>query len=225
MLIAIDGPAGSGKSSTARAVAERLGGLYLDTGAMYRAVTLHFLQTGTPATEEAAPEALDSLDVSFERKGSGYGVTLGGEDVSEAIRSDEVTANASAVAALAPVRKGMTDEQRKIGRHAAEAGVDVVVDGRDIGTVVFPDAGLKVFMVATPEERARRRLAEYEAAGRDTSFESVLADIKARDEKDASRALAPLKPADDAIHLDTTGLSFDAQVEKILAWIEMRRGA
>ena len=193
MLVAIDGPAGAGKSTVARAVADALGFTYLDTGAMYRCVALARLRD-----PDADPAAL-AIEV-------GEAVTLDGEDVTAAIREPQVTENASRVAADPAVRAAMVDRQRAL----IGAG-DWVAEGRDIGTVVAPDAELKVFLDADPRERARRRAAQ---AGRDVA--EVLAEQEERDARDRGRATSPLDSAPDAIHLDTTGLTLPEVVDRIV---------
>jgi cytidylate kinase len=196
MLIAIDGPAGAGKSTVARAVARALGWTYLDSGAMYRAAALAALRGGPP------PERIEL----------GERVLSDGEDVTEAIRTPEVTARASEVAADPAVRERLVAMQREL-----IAGGDWVAEGRDIGTVVAPDAEVKVFLTASPEERARRR-AEQE--GRPVA--DVLAEQRERDSRDASREHSPLRAADDALALDTTGLSIDEVVERIADMVPVR---
>jgi len=192
MLIAIDGPAGAGKSTVARAVADALGFTYLDSGAMYRCVALAELRGASDP--KAGAIGLDGR------------VTLNGEDVTEAIRAPEVSARASQVAARPEVREALVAKQREL-----IAAGDYVAEGRDIGTVVAPDAGLKVFLTASPEERARRRAAEL---GVDAT--QVLADQAQRDERDQSREHSPLQAAADAIEVDTTGLTVDEVVQRIV---------
>ena len=221
MIVAIDGPAGSGKSTTARAVARRLGYLYLDTGAMYRAVALAFLQHEAAATPEAAARLLPDVRVDLRHEAGHLRVLLNGEDVSEVIRRPEVGAMASAVSALAAVREKMTAEQRRLG-HALADSPGVVLDGRDIGTVVFPEAAVKIFMLADPAVRARRRQAELDARGTPQPFETVLAEMQQRDAQDSRRALAPLRQAADAIELDTTERSFEEQVQFVVERVRER---
>jgi cytidylate kinase len=216
VIITIDGPAGSGKTSTARAVADRLGFLYLDTGAMYRAVALAFARGEHEATLEAARDVVAGLelDVRHDPDG-GMRVWLNGEEVTQAIRAPEVGERASRVSALPPVRHKLVAEQRRLGRARAEERGGVVLDGRDTGTVVFPDAALKVFMTADPEERARRRQAQQAERGHEQPLEDILDEIRERDERDMTRAVGPLRKADDAIVLDTTERDFDEQVRFI----------
>ena len=228
MIVALDGPAGSGKSTTARRVADRLGWLYLDTGAMYRAVGVAFRDRGLPFTDAAARTLLPALDVRLSPPTGASApdrtlVALDGADVTDRIRTAQAAEDASRASALGPVREAMVALQRRVA-HETDAG-GVVAEGRDVGTVVFPDADVKFFLVADLDARARRRVADFGAAreggaGSDdaaTAFERVRAEIEARDQRDASRALAPLRPAPDARRLDTTALSVDEQVEEVLA--------
>lgn len=219
VIVAIDGPAGSGKSTTARRVADRLGWLYLDTGAMYRAVGLAFRDRGLPFTDDAAAALVPALDVALAPDPDGVRVVLDGADVTGRIRTPAAAADASRVSALPAVRQALVALQRR----AAEAydGDGVVVEGRDIGTVVFPDAEVKFFLVADLDARAQRRAADLVAlaAARGEApppLQSVRDEIAARDARDAGRDVAPLVPAPDAIHLDTTHLDVDAQTEVVL---------
>jgi cytidylate kinase len=209
-LIAIDGPSGVGKSTTARRVAERLGWQYLDTGAMYRAAALALLRAGISLEDRPSLERLlAGLDLSQE----GERMYLAGEDVSEAIRSQEVTRLVTPVSADARVREVLVDQQRHIGSRGRW-----VVDGRDIGTVVFTQACCKIFLTASPEARARRRSLELLAKGQSPIFEDVLADLQRRDQADSTRAVAPLRKAADAVELDSSDLSLDQVVD----WIVQR---
>jgi cytidylate kinase len=208
-LIAIDGPSGVGKSTTARRVAERLGWQYLDTGAMYRAAALALLRTGISLTDRPA---LERLLAGLDLKQEGGRMYLAGEDVSEAIRNQEVTRLVTPVSADARVREILVDQQRHIG-----ASGRWVVDGRDIGTVVFTQACCKVFLTASPEARARRRFLELLGKGHSPVFEDVLADLQRRDEADSTRAVAPLRKAEDAVELDSSDLDLDQVVDWILA--------
>ena len=208
-LIAIDGPSGVGKSTTARRVAARLGWQYLDTGAMYRAAALAIHRAGITLEDRPALERLlTSLDLAQE----GGRMFLAGEDISEAIRSQDVTRRVTSVSADARVREVLVDQQRRIG-----ASGRWVVDGRDIGTVVFPQACCKVFLTASPEARARRRFLELQAKGQAPVFEDVLADLQRRDKADTTRAVAPLRKAEDAVELDSSGMSLDQVVDGIVA--------
>lgn len=209
--IAIDGPAGSGKSTTARLVAARLGYLYIDSGAMYRAVTLKAIREGIPTDDaERVAELARKIHIDFKQDDSRTIVLLDGEDVSDAIRLPEVNYQINPVAANPQVRKILVEKQKNLGKSGG-----VVMDGRDIGTVVFPDAELKVFMKASAEERAKRRHRELLERGEQISLADVLEEIRIRDQADTTRAHGPLKKAPDAIEIDTTHLTIAQQVEKI----------
>lgn len=223
MIIAIDGPAGSGKSTTARAVARRLGYLYLDTGAMYRAVALAFIRQSAERTSDVARRVLPDVRIDLSHDESGLRVLLNGADVSEAIRRPDVSAASSEVATLEPVRTKLVEEQRRIARGYEQDGGGVVIDGRDIGTVVFPEADVKFFMTASEEVRAGRRFEELVDKVDDVSYEKVLADIRRRDEQDASRALAPLRKADDAVEIDTSKLNVEDQIEVVIQVVKERQ--
>jgi len=214
-LIAIDGPSGVGKSTTARRVAQRLGWQYLDTGAMYRAAALAVHRAGLSLDDKAALERLLSgLDLA-QAEGRMF---MAGEDVSEAIRSQEVTRQVTPVSANARVREVLVEQQRRIG-----ASGGWVVDGRDIGTVVFTGACCKVFLTASPEARARRRFLELQAKGQTPVFEEVLDDLQRRDQADSTRAVAPLCKAADAVELDSSDLSLDQVVDRIVALHQAHR--
>ena len=208
-VIALDGPAGSGKSTVARALARRLSATHVDTGAMYRALALKLLNRQAALDEASASELLGNTDI-FVGDGS---VLLDGEEVSHLIRTESVTSASSRVAELQPVRSWMVDRQRAI----VDAAPGAVVEGRDIGTVVLPDADLKIYLDATPGERARRRALE---SGADPG--KTATDIERRDERDLRRTYSPLKPAPDAVVLDTTGLSVEQVVERILEILSAR---
>ncbi|PSQ51126.1 MAG: (d)CMP kinase [Bacteroidetes bacterium QH_10_64_37] len=212
MIVTIDGPAGSGKSTTARRVAAHLDYVYLDTGAMYRAAALGFLRAGAPASPEGADQVLPTLDVDVTYRADAMHVFLGEEEVTDQIRTAEVGAVVSDISTLVSVREYMVEEQRRIGHEQAGEHGGVVLDGRDTGTVVFPEAPVKIFMVADIEERARRRLQEYEAAAEDISFEKVRSEIEERDRQDRTRDIAPLRRAEDALVLDTTDRTIAEQV-------------
>lgn len=222
MIIAIDGPAGSGKSTVAKLVAARLGFHYLDTGAMYRAVAVSALEDGVELSDEAALARIAAERViSFEHDGNEAlpsRVLIAGVDVTAAIRTPAADGAVSGVASSPRVREAMVAQQRAIGM----AG-DIVVEGRDIGTVVFPDAEVKVFLTASAEERARRRTAQQVAVGHDVDATEVRKAIEKRDEIDSTREVSPLKPADDARLLDTTGLSIEQVVEAIAELAEAER--
>lgn len=214
MIVAIDGPAGSGKSTTAREVARRLDFLHVDSGAFYRALTLALLADGVPEDtwDGLGPEDLDRFGVRGERAHAGLRLTLGGEPLGDELRSPSVNAHVSHVARIPAVRHWLLHRLRDLASVE-----DVVVDGRDIGTVVFPDAELKIFLVADPEVRARRRLREQGVD--DPDRDTLLAEIgrlKERDRLDSEREVAPLRAADDAVKVDTTALTFDEQVAAIL---------
>src|SRR5690554_479519 len=212
MIIAIDGPAGSGKSSTAKAVASRLKITFLDTGAMYRAITLKCLREGVAASDESALAGIISnTRIDFEGVPPDMRVLLDGEDISEAIRGEDVTANVSDYCVPVVVREELVRQQREIGHKGS-----VVCEGRDIGTVVFPDADLKFFMVASVQERARRRQKDFELLGIKKTLEELEKEISLRDYKDSSRKISPLKKADDAVEMDTTGMTLEQQIELIV---------
>lgn len=215
-VIAIDGPAASGKSSTAARVAERLGWAHLDSGALYRALTLVALDR--LGDGEWSPQRLlalaEDLPVRLALAGHSFRPEVAGVDVEYAIRSDRVTQRVSSLAALPEIRAWVNERQR---RAVAEHPAGVVVDGRDIGTVVFPAAPLKVFLTAAPDERARRRLSQQGAAWDEGLVAAESAALSARDALDAGRAVAPLRPAPDAVMLDTTTLTLDEQVNRIVA--------
>lgn len=219
LVIAIDGPAASGKSTTARNVAQRLGYTYIDTGAMYRAATLAVLRAGIdPGDREAVEEVACRTSIRLERAADGSLHTrLDGEDVSTAIRSTPVTANVSAVSSYPRVREHLVALQQQMGREGG-----VVLDGRDIGTVVFPDADVKVFMVADLKARAERRHAELSTEGTDVDLGGLEADLQRRDHLDSTRALSPLTKADDAVEIDTSTMSIDDQVEMVLDLVRKR---
>ena len=209
--IAIDGPAASGKSTTAREVARRLGYLYIDSGAMYRAVTRKALDSGIPTDDDdRVADISDTILIEFRPNEQVTEIYVDGRDVSATIRLPEVTRAINPVAANRRVRENLVRMQKALGRNGG-----VVMDGRDITTVVFPDAELKVFMKASPEERARRRLRELADRNIPADYEAVLEDIKIRDHADVSRQHGPLRQADDAVIIDTTRLTFEEQVVQI----------
>lgn len=226
MIVAIDGPAGSGKSTTARRVADALGWLYIDTGAMYRATGLAFIDADAPMTSKGAEHVLPGLRLDLHRDGQGQlRVFLSGDEVTERIRRPEASEIASRVSALPSVRARMVDVQRRLARERIAEGGGVVMEGRDIGTVVFPDADVKVFMVANPADRAARRHLELTQRGETVSIDAVAEDIAARDARDVGRDLAPLRQATDAVILDTSGLTIEDQVERVLALVREQQTA
>lgn len=215
--IAIDGPAGAGKSTLARRLAEKLGFLYVDTGAIYRTVALAVLRAGAdPADPGQVVPLLEGMNIQM-----GYGedgvqrMCLGKEDVSQAIREHRVSGAASKAAAIPEVRSFLLDYQRGLTRVH-----DIVMDGRDIGTVVLPGADVKIFLTASPEARAKRRLLELEQRGQEADFDTILRDIKERDWQDEHRSVAPLKRAEDAALLDTTQLNLEQSLEALLSLVK-----
>lgn len=219
--IAIDGPSGAGKSSLARRCAGAFGFLYVDTGAIYRTVGLAAYRRGIDRKNEAAVAAmLPELNIRMGYNEAGeQRMFLDGEDVSAAIRLPEISLCASDVSALPAVRAFLLEMQRKMAREHS-----VIMDGRDIGTVVLPQAELKIFLTASPEARARRRQLELEAKGTPASFEEVLRDIEYRDAQDRNRAAAPLKAAEDAVHVDTSDIGFQESFELLRDLISDRLG-
>ena len=207
--IAIDGPAGAGKSTIARALAARNGWLYVDTGAIYRTVGLFARRKGVdPSREEQVIPLLEGLDIAMQVESDGVQhMYLNGEDVTSAIRAPEIAMYASSVSAHAAVRSFLLEMQRSLARTR-----DVVMDGRDIGTVVLPDATVKIYLTASAEIRARRRWLEQQQKGNEQPYEDVLADVKRRDQQDMNRAVAPLRQAEDAVLADTSELDFAQSV-------------
>ncbi|KPZ13187.1 (d)CMP kinase [Pseudomonas syringae group genomosp. 3] len=219
-VITIDGPSGSGKGTVAGLLAKKLGWCLLDSGALYRLLAFAAHNHGVDLTNEEALKLLAAhLDVQFETTAAGQGqrIILEGEDVTQAIRNEQIGSGASQVASLPAVRDALLMRQR-----AFQEEPGLVADGRDMGTVVFPDAPLKIFLTASAEERARRRYLQLKAKGDDVSLSSLLDEICARDERDTQRAVAPLKSAHDAIQLDSTELSIEQVLERILSEIALR---
>lgn len=209
LVIAIDGPAGAGKSTTAKLLAQKLGYLYLDTGAMYRAITLKALRQKIDEHDEPSLTKLaENTDVILINQDGVLHVLLDGEDVTDKIRTPEIDRAISYVCRVPLVRKRMVELQRQMGKHGG-----IVAEGRDIGTVVFPKADLKIFLVASVEERGKRRWKELRARGVEVSLEQIIKEIQRRDKLDSSRELSPLKKAPDAIEVDTTQLTIPQQVE------------
>ena len=214
--IAIDGPVGAGKSSIADLVAQRLNILHLDTGAMYRAVGLHAMRTGTDMNDEAAmAQLVEGIDIRVRYADGAQQTLLFGEDVSALIRTGEVSAAASAVSKWAPVRRRMVRAQQEMARQA-----DMLIDGRDIGTVVLADSPVKIYLTATAEERARRRYEQQIAKGDMTPYEQVLRELNARDEQDMNREVTPLRQAEDAVLVDSTDMSVEEVVDAIVKIVE-----
>ena len=219
IIVAIDGYSACGKSTTARAVAKKLGYTYVDSGAMYRAITYYLLKNNIPFSDvEQIDSLINNINIDFKLDEFGNPLTyINEENVEEKIREMSVSKNVSEVAAISSVRKAMVDIQHRLGE-----GKGIVMDGRDIGTVVFPQAELKIFMTADPEIRAERRLKEWQANGVETTLEEVRKNIAERDYMDTTRLDSPLKQADDAIKLDNSFISFEEQVEKVIQLAEER---
>ncbi len=214
--IALDGPGGAGKSTIAKQVAKRRGIVYVDTGAMYRAIALYMLKNNVDIhNEELVVSQLENVDIRLEYREGAQCVILNGEDVSTAIRENEVSMAASVTSAYKQVRAFLMDTQRNVAKTTS-----VIMDGRDIGTVVLPDAQVKIFLSADSRVRAQRRFAELQAKGDNTPFEEVLADIEKRDWQDTHRKEAPLRQADDAVLLDTSFLDFEQAVQAVLNIID-----
>ncbi len=214
--VAIDGPAGAGKSSIARKVSSELGFIYVDTGALYRTVAVKVSSCGLKANEpEKIEKMLESTTVGIKFVDGEQRMILDGEDVTDKIRMPEISMLASSTSAIPAVRAYLLSTQRRLAKEN-----NVIMDGRDIGTVVLPDANVKIFLTASPEDRATRRYDELVAKGVDVKYDDVLEDIKTRDYNDSHRAVAPLKPAEDSIYADTTGNTFEQSVELLKGIIE-----
>lgn len=221
LVVAIDGPAGAGKSTVSRRLAARLGYTLVDTGALYRAIALAAREAGVSWDDGTALARLaDGLMLELEPSEQGARVVVDGRDRSTDIRTPEISQGASIVSQHGALRAALLDLQRRLG---AEGGV--VLEGRDIGTVVFPDAEVKVFLTASDEERARRRQAELDARGTGQPIELVLAEIRERDRRDSTRPVAPLRQADDAVALDTTALGLDEVVERLVTIVRAAQNA
>lgn len=217
LIVAVDGPSGTGKSTTCRALAKRLDAKYVDTGAMYRVATLAVLRAGVdPADTAAVISATADLPLEVSDDPDSTQVIFDGEDVSRVIREDEVTRNVSAVSAIPEVRQNLVDLQRNLAVKAHRA----IVEGRDIGTVVLADAPAKAFMTASAEVRAQRRHDQNLAAGIKSDFDTVLADVQRRDAADSSRTTSPLRPAEDAVLVDTSDMSRDEVLDALVAVVE-----
>lgn len=217
LIVAVDGPSGAGKSTVCRAVAKQLDAKYLDTGAMYRVATLHVLRQGIdPADTQAVIDATASLPLQVNDDPQSREVLLDGEDVSSEIRGPEVTKNVSAVSAIPEVRTNLVNLQRQLAKDAHRC----ILDGRDIGTNVLTDAPAKIYLTASAEVRAQRRHDQDVAAGRESNYDEVLADVMRRDHADSTRKVAPLRPAEDATIVDTSDLELDQVIETLHTLIE-----
>jgi cytidylate kinase len=219
MIIAIDGPSGAGKSTLGRMLARELNLLYIDTGAMYRAAALAVIESGVTTTDsEAVAEVVTRADINLEGNPDSLQVMLDGRDVSLKIRTEEVSHSASVISTIPEVRRSLVNRQRELGRRAG----GVVLDGRDIGTIVFPQADVKFFLTAAPEQRAQRRFDEDRLKERDATFEETLAEINMRDRRDSTRDDSPLAIAEDAIVIDSTERSIDEVFEQMLKSVRER---
>ena len=211
MIIAIDGPAGSGKSTTSKLVANRLGISHLDTGSMYRAITVHFIKNNYSLDNIDVPSVMDSIELEISDSSDKESVFLNGEDVTDRLRSNEVSKLVSDISSVKEVRAKMVQIQRRISSNKS-----IVIDGRDIGTVVFPDAEFKFFITASIDSRAKRRFDELQESDSNVTLEQIEEEIKSRDHFDSTRENSPLKKAEDAITIDTTHLDVSEQVNMIL---------
>jgi cytidylate kinase len=219
LQIAIDGPAGAGKSTVSRTLAERLGLTYIDTGATYRAAALNVLEKGiSPDDSDSVVSTVDAADIQLQPHGSSFRILLNGRDVTQLIRSPEVTLASAMVSRLPGVRSKLVELQRSLA-----CGRGVVMEGRDIGTVVLPEAPLKVFLTAEAEERARRRLGDEKNEGRMTTLEETAYDVGRRDKLDSKRKFSPLVPAADAVQIDSTGSTAEQVVERIIEIARQRK--
>lgn len=219
--VAIDGPAGAGKSSVAKAAAKELGFVYVDTGAIYRTIALYVLRQGVAPQDAGGVEALlPAIQVELEYTPQGQKMLLNGEDVTGLIRTPEVSMATSACSAIPAVRGFLLQLQRDLAEKN-----NVLMDGRDIGTVVLPHAQLKVFLTASPEERARRRVLQLEESGHPADYEAILRDIQQRDYQDSHREVAPLRPAEDSVLVDTSSMTFEESVAKLVELVRQRQGA
>ncbi len=218
LIIAIDGPAGAGKTTIGRMLARELGLLYIDTGSMYRAVALAVIESSTNETDDLTVGSLaERVDIDLAGDPDSLHVTLDGRDVTERIRDEDVTDMSSIISTIPAVRRAMVRRQRELGRRGA------VMNGRDIGTVVFPSADFKFFLTATPEARAERRLAEERQIDPAATFEATLADMTERDRRDSTREDSPLVAAVDAVVLDTTGVPVDEVLRQMMSIVEKKR--
>jgi CMP/dCMP kinase len=219
MIVAIDGPSGAGKSTLGRMLARELNLLYIDTGAMYRAVALAAIEAGVSfADRQAVASVAESAEINLAGDPDSLQVTLSGRDISDRIRTEEVSHAASVISVIPEVRRALVSRQREMGNRGS-----VVLDGRDIGTVVFPNADIKFYLTAAPEERASRRYEEDRLRERDITFEEKLADINTRDERDSTRADSPLAIAEDAIVIDSTELAIEDVFERMMQAVRERQ--
>ena len=220
LIIAIDGPSGSGKTTLGRMLARALNLLYIDTGSMYRAVALAVLESSISSTDDVAVGALAKrIDIDLAGGPDTLRVTLEGRDVTEEIRSEEVTHMSSVISAIPAVRRAMVERQRELGRRGA------VLNGRDIGTVVFPEADVKFYLTASPEARAERRFNEFREKDGGLTFEQTLAEMESRDQRDTERVDSPLAIADDAVVIDSTGLTIEEVCSRMLKVVHAKMGA
>lgn len=216
--VAIDGPAGAGKSSVAKAAAKELGFVYVDTGAIYRTIALYVLRQGVAPQDAAGVEGLlPQIEIGMEYTDQGQKMILNGEDVTGLIRTPEVSMATSICSAIPAVRAFLLQLQRDLAEKN-----NVLMDGRDIGTVVLPHAQLKVFLTASPQERARRRVLQLEESGQKADYEAILRDIQQRDYQDSHRETAPLRPAEDSVLVDTSGVTFEESVQRLVELVRER---
>lgn len=217
-IIAVDGPSAAGKSCMSKEISDKLNIVYIDTGAMYRAVALYFIENEVNAeNQESVKEALEKINIKFERVNANLRVFLNNEDISDKIRTEKIGMMASKVSAIPRVRYDMVDRQRKLANDYS-----VILDGRDIGSVVFPNADLKIYLTASEEERAKRRLIDLEQKGINTTYEEVLEDIKKRDYNDINKPISPLVKTEDAVLIDTTNMTREEVIDKVILLLKER---
>lgn len=217
-IIAVDGPSAAGKSCLAKAISDKLNIVYIDTGAMYRAVALYVIENNIDiSNEEIMEKELNNIDIKFERINGELHIFLNGNDVSSEIRTEKIAMVASKVSSIKCVRYDMVDRQRKLGEDYS-----VILDGRDIGSVVFPNADLKIYLTASEEERAKRRLYDLEMKNIETNFEEVLEDIKKRDYNDINKPISPLVKTEDAVLIDTTNMLKEDVIDKVVTLLKER---